>query len=45
MSLTLSPALSAAPPFIISVTFIVVLDFAPPRVVNPHLPRSLVNSI
>ena len=37
MSLTLSPALSAAPPFIISVTFIVVLDSIPPQVINPNL--------
>ena len=37
MPLTLSPALSAAPPFIISVTFIVVLDFVPPIIENLNL--------
>ena len=37
MSLTLSPSLSAAPPFIIYVTLIVVLDSIPPRVVNPNI--------
>ena len=38
MSLTLSrPSLSVAPPFVISVTFIVVLYSVPPVIVNPNI--------
>ena len=38
MSLTLSrPSLSAAPPFIILETCTVMLDSAPPIIVNPNI--------